>query len=369
MSTRTPAASASRRADRPDLTGTVLASPSGRFAVRVVARNVLVGAVLAGAVVLAALASLGYGEAGYGLAEVVRVLGGAPGPAGAEFVILTLRLPRVLAAVLVGLALGVSGAVVQSLTRNPLGSPDVLGFTTGAATGGILHITLVGGTALAVAGGAVLGGVTTALTVYLLAHRGGASGARIVLVGIGVAAILASVNSYLLIRAELDDAHRAAVWLTGSLNGRTWDQVAIVAVAAVLLVPVAAALSRRMSLVEMGDDASKGLGVPVEATRRALLAVAVVLAATAVAVAGPVAFVALAAPHLARLVTRSSGPSVLTAGLVGALLLTGGDLAVRWVFAPVELPVGLATGALGGVYLTWLLAWRWRREGRRGGRR
>lgn len=306
--------------------------------------------------------ALTVGKLPVSLGEALSMLAGNPGPDGVDYVFWVVRLPRVITALLVGAALGVSGAIVQSLTRNPLGSPDVLGFGGGAATGALLQILLLGGGALAVAGSALAGAFSTAAIVYLVAYRGGVSGYRLVLVGVGIGALLMSLNRYLLISAEINDAFRAAVWLTGSLLDRNWDHVTIAVVAITVLVPVSCVLARRLALLEMGDEISAGLGVSVGRTRMGLFAVAVGLAGAATAAAGPVAFVALAAPHIARRLLRSAGPSVIGSGLVGATLLLGSDVAAQKAFPTGELPVGVATGVLGGVYLAVLLGRQWRRR-------
>ncbi|RBM10683.1 hypothetical protein DI005_36515 [Prauserella sp. PE36] len=322
-------------------------------------------AVVTGLLALLLLALTGYaltvGKLPVSLGEALGMLAGDPGPSGVDYVFWTVRLPRVVTALLVGAALGVSGAILQSLSRNPLGSPDVLGFAGGAATGALLQILLIGGGALAVALSALTGAFVTAAVVYLVAYRRGVPGQRLVLVGIGVGALLLSLNRYLLISAEVDDAFRAAVWLTGSLLDRSWDHVTIATIAVTVLVPASVLLLRRLTLLELGDELSTGLGVPVGRTRLQLFVVAVGLAGAATAAAGPVAFVALAAPHLARRLLRPGGPSVVGSGLVGAVLLLGSDVAAQQVFPTGELPVGVATGVLGGVYLATLLGRRWSR--------
>ena len=271
-------------------------------------------------------------------------------------VVRDLRLPRFITGALVGACLGMSGATFQSLTRNPLGSPDVIGFTTGAATGAIVQIIVFGGDEFAVGASAVIGGVACALVVYGLSYRNRATGGyRLVLVGIGVGAMLHAVNSMLLTRSDADIALSAQVWLSGSLNVRTWDHVVPLALGGTVLVPVLLFLQRRLSLMEMGDDAARQLGIGAEATRLASLAAAVALAALAVAATGPIAFVALAAAPLVRGLTRHAGPALGSAATMGALLLTASDLLVQAIPWDYAVPVGVMTGLLGGVYLAWLL--------------
>jgi iron complex transport system permease protein len=273
--------------------------------------------------------------------------------------VLDLRLPRTVVAVLVGAALGISGAVFQSLSRNPLGSPDIVGFTYGSATGGLLVILVLGGSAAAISLGAVVGGLITALLVYLLAWQKGVRGYRLVLIGIGVSAILQSINFYLLVNASITDAGRATVWITGSLNDRGWSDAVPLAVALVIIVPAILLGGKWLKMLEMGDEAAQSLGVPIERSRLYLLIVGTAACAAATAAAGPIAFVALTAPQLAKRLTKATGPNLLPAAWMGALLVLVADFAAQRVAGSTLLPVGVATAALGGAYLGWLL-WRQR---------
>jgi iron complex transport system permease protein len=187
---------------------------------------------------------------------------------------------------------------------------------------------------------------------------------RLVLVGIGVAALLTSVIQYLLTRAEIFEAQRAVVWLTGSLNGRGWEHVRPVLIADVVLIPLLIGLAGSLRTMQLGDDAAKGLGVRIERDRFVLVLVAVALAAMATASAGPVIFVAFVAPPIARRLTRDP-LAIGTAALVGAVVVVLSDLVARRMFAPTELPVGVVTGVVGAPYLLWLLA-RTNRVGRGG---
>lgn len=305
------------------------------------------------------LGTLTTGEYPLSVPEVLRALTGQ-GDGGADFIVNTLRLPRLLCALFVGAALAVSGAILQSLSRNPLGSPDVIGFTNGSATGALLVIIAFGGGMTETALGALVGGIAAALLIYLLAFTRGVQGFRFILVGIGISALALSVNSYLITRASLQDAMTAQAWLIGSVNGRGWEQATAVGVALAVLLPPALGGARRLAMLELGDDVAKALGVGVERSRLLLIAVSVLLAAIATAAAGPIWFVALAAPQLARRLTCAAGPGLVPAALMGGLLLGGGDLAVQRLFPTAQLPVGTATGCLGGLYMIWLLASEWR---------
>ncbi|GLW06103.1 enterobactin ABC transporter permease [Microtetraspora sp. NBRC 13810] len=289
-----------------------------------------------------------------GAGQVLGVLTGGGSGTG-RFIVLGQRLPRVTAAVLVGAALGLSGAMFQSLSRNPLGSPDIVGFTTGSATGALVALFAgVGG--LGVGAGSLLGGLATAAVVYLFTLTGGGTGNRLILVGIAVGAMLASVNDYLITRADLEAAENAKTWLYGSLNAVSWPQVAPLALALLVLVPPALATAGPLRLMEMGDDTAAALGVNLARTRLAVLLLGVALTGAAIAVAGPIGFMALAAPQLARRLTRAPGIAPVAAMAMGACLLAVADLLAQRLLAPFQIPVGLVTGALGGAYLLWLLA-------------
>ncbi|XVQ08219.1 FecCD family ABC transporter permease [Spirillospora sp. CA-255316] len=332
---------------------------AGGVSVRWDPRIAAVGAALLAVACGAAVFVVGTGEFPISAAEVVRVLAGQ-GDQATEFIVTKLRLPRAVVGLLAGLALGMSGAIFQSMSRNPLGSPDLIGFTTGSATGALLQILVFGGGFVAIAASSVLGAVVTALAVYLVAYkRGGVHGLRLVLVGVGAAAMLEAFNSYLITRAELRDAYEAAFWLTGSLNGRGWDQAGPLALALLVLVPLALVLGRQLGMGELGDEAAQALGVPVQRARAVLVVAGVGLCAAATASVGPVPFVALAAPQLVRRLTGRTGPHLLSAGLMGAALLVCGDLVSLRL--PVALPVGVVTGVLGGLYLVWLLSTKGRR--------
>lgn len=318
-------------------------------------RAVVVAAGCAALALAFGVLAVGGGDYPMSPADVVRTVLGGGSPAD-EFIVRELRLPRVVTALLVGAALALAGAVFQSLVRNPLGSPDLLGFTQGASAGALLVVVTGGGSA-ALAGGAVLGGVVTGVLIYALAWRGGVHGHRLVLVGIGATAVLTGVNGYLLTRGRLMEAARAMLWLTGSLDGRGWeDALPLLAAMAVLVPVVLLGCARPLAVTEMGDDLARGLGVRVQGLRFVLMAAAVLLSSLAAAAAGPVSFVALTAPHLARRMTGAPGPNLLASACMGAALLAGADLAAQRLFGEHQLPVGVVTGVLGGGYLVWLLA-------------
>lgn len=342
--------------------GLVVRTVRGRASVRVDGRTVGVTAALLCLLLAVSAYILSTGHYQVLLPDVLAALAGQAEGA-ADFIVNTLRLPRLLTAIFVGAALAVSGAIMQSITRNPLGSPDIVGFTNGSATGAVIVIITLHGSMAEIAMGALIGGLLTAVAVYLLAFRRGVSGYRFILVGIGVSAMLLAANGYLITRASWQDAIAAQAWLIGTVNGRGWDEANGVGLALAVLLPLGLYYGRRLSLLEMGDDTARALGIGVERTRLVLLLTSVALAAIATAATGPIAFVALAAPQLSRRLTRASGPGLVPAAAMGALLLAVSDVAVQRLFDPAQLPVGTATGVLGGLYLIWLLTFQWRRKG------
>ncbi|QES52679.1 hypothetical protein DEJ50_26225 [Streptomyces venezuelae] len=326
----------------------------GRTSLRIEPRALAAGLLLTAVMLAMAVLLVGTGDFPIAPWDVVRTLLGNGTPAD-EFIVNELRLPRVLVAVLVGAALGMAGAVFQSVSRNPLGSPDVLGFGHGAAVGALAVIVLFKGDAGEVAAGALAGGLLTGTAIYLLAYKRGINGYRLVLVGIGASAMLIAGIQYLLTKSQLVDAARAMIWLTGSLSGRDWGQVWPLAVTCALVFPLVLGQGRALRMMEMGDDAAAAVGVQVERTRVLLMAAAILLTTAAAAAAGPISFVALAAPQLARRLTRSPGSNLVSGALMGAVLLLVSDWASQRAFGSDQLPVGVVTGLVGGVYLLWLL--------------
>lgn len=335
-------------------------TPGGALSLRVPARALLVGVVLVLVGAAIAVVNLSSGDFPIPVGDVLRSLVGQGDP-GTDFIVHELRLPRALVALLVGAALGASGAVFQGLTRNPLGSPDFVGMTVGAATGALVVILLLDGSGGQVAAGAIAGCVLTSIAIYLLAFRGGTQAFRLILMGVGVSALLEAFNSYLIVKGRLDEALAAQVWLIGSLSGRGWTEVTIVAATLAVLLPVVLHYGRHLNMLALGDDTATLHGVRVERSRAVLALASVGLAAGATAAAGPIAFVALAAPQLAARLTRSPGPGILPAAAMGAALLAGSDWAAQRVLPDNDIPAGVVTAAIGGLYLTWLLAREWRR--------
>lgn len=324
-------------------------------------RAIIVVAVLALLTIAGVICSLATGTYDLTLDEVFGGLFGTA-DSGTVLVVREWRLPRAALAALFGLALGMSGAIFQSLTRNPLGSPDIIGFASGSYTGALVVLLVTGGGYFAVASGALIGGIITAAIVFVLSYRGGVQGFRLIIVGIGVSAMLAAFNTYLMLKATPGEQLTAAVWGSGSLNGLTITTLAPAAIVfAVLLVP-ALLISAPLRTLELGDDAAGSLGSRPSATRLAAILIGVALVALVTASAGPIAFIALVAPQIARRLTRSAGVGVVAAGATGSLLLVVSDFIGQHLFAPMQLPVGIITVSVGGLYFVWLLVRETRRR-------
>lgn len=287
---------------------------------------------------------------------VVGVIRSALGSGSAdyEFIVRTLRLPRILAAVLIGAALGMSGAIFQGLVRNPLVSPDIIGINQGATVAAVFWI-VTGQDRSLLALAAFLGAVVAALLVYALSWRGGVAPNRLVLVGIGIGAMLSAGTTYLLVRFPIEQVGAAVAWSAGSVYASTWADVTILLGALALLTPAAMVLMWHLRILQFGDDTATSLGLPVEVTRLALVLVGCGFSAVAVGLAGPIGFVALMVPHVARMLAGAMTASVLLlTALLGALMLLASDVIGQHAL-PVTLPVGVITAVVGAPYFLFLL--------------
>lgn len=310
-------------------------------------------AVLAGALLAGVALTLMLGQSFTPLTTVLRILSGAEVP-GIGFTVRELRLPRAVVAVLVGACFGLGGIAFQTMLRNPLASPDIIGISTGASTGAVFAIVVLGLNGPAVSLLAIAAGLGVALLIYVLSWQQGVTGGRLILIGIGLAAMLQSVTAYLLMRAPSWTLQEALRWLTGSLNGVQLGQALPLFIA--LLLFGGLLLSRRGDLetLRMGDDIAAGLGVRLGVTRIIVVITAVALVAFATAVSGPIAFVAfLSGPIAARLMGRN-GSLLIPSALVGALLVLCADYAGQFLL-PARYPVGIVTGVLGAPYLIYLI--------------
>ncbi|AKK09119.1 iron chelate uptake ABC transporter family permease subunit [Corynebacterium testudinoris] len=327
------------------------------FSRRVYRRTVLVGAVMLLVLVAAGFLTLLLPGAGIGSSKAVGVLLGQE-TGFARTVVMEWRLPRLVAAAVIGAALALAGALFQALTRNPLGSPDIIGFNTGAYTGVLFTLLMGASSFAAISFGALIGGCLTAVAVFLLSAQRGhtISGIRLILVGLGISMMLSSFNRWLILRGDMETALSAASWGAGTLNGVRWEQAIPAAVCLGALVAIALVAFRGINILALGDDTATGLGLGVNRIKALMLSIGVLLTAISTAVAGPISFVALASPHIAARLTRSPRIPLAVTALTGASLLVVSDILAQRLFAPVQLPVGLITVTLGGIYLLTLIA-------------
>ncbi|WP_420179237.1 FecCD family ABC transporter permease [Paenarthrobacter sp. TA1.8] len=304
---------------------------------------------------------------------VINHLTGGEKIPGASFIVMEHKLPRAVVGTMIGIAFGLAGALFQTMLRNPLASPDIIGISYGASAAAVTAIVIFGASGAVVSGAALGGALGVAAIIYAISRggsgagggsRGNAAGNRLILAGVGIAAALHAVVNFLMTRADIRTAADALIWLNGSLNSATWDRAGVLAVSLLILVPAVIALAGPLRILELGDDAAAGLGIRVNAARLALVLTAVGLAAVATAAAGPVAFVAFLAGPIARRIVRK--PSLPAAALTGALIVLLADFFASNI-APVildgtVLPVGVITGALGAPFLLWLLVTSNRKE-------
>jgi iron complex transport system permease protein len=307
-------------------------------------------------VLVVAGASIAIGAYTLSLPELLRTLIGQGSPTD-NFIVLRLRLPRVLLGTLVGAAFAVAGGLFQTLLRNPLASPDIIGISGGASVAAVFGILVLGLSGPAISLAAFAGAIVVALAIYLLAWRDGVSGLRFVLIGVGVAFMANAVLGYLITRGQVDDVSQALVWMVGSLANASWGGIAVLAVALVVLLPCVAALAPRLRMLQLGDETAGGLGVGVERTRLALILLAVVLVAAGTAFAGPIAFVAFVSAPIARRMLATGSLALVPSALVGILLVLASDLVAQHLLPGAgQVPVGIVTGIIGAPYLLWLLA-------------
>lgn len=318
-------------------------------------RELVVLAALVGVCLVLAVVALSVGEIALSPGEIVGALVGRADRV-TSFVITELRGPRLLAAVLVGASLGVGGAIVQSVVRNPIASPDVIGITAGASASGLTAITLFAASGLALFGVVVAGALLVAVVMIGLSWRRGIGGNRLVLVGIGVAALAVSITGWMLTRGDVQDAAVALLWLTGSLNNVDGTVLGILGVAFVVLFVLALLQSSRLGVLAFGDDLAASLGLPPNRAKLLLVLTAVCLTAGAVAAAGPVSFVALMSAPIARRLVGRGRVALAASAAVGAAVVEASDLIAQFAVPGVQFPVGVVTGIVGAPYLLWLIA-------------
>lgn len=318
---------------------------------------------LLAASLLLSLVSLSLGSIRVPLPEVIQSLFGG-GEQQFAMIIMQFRLPRVLAALLVGAALAVAGALLQGIIRNPLASPDVLGVTGGASVSVVAFMTLAAGMSIhlipfvAIAGA----GITAALN-YVLAWRRGVSPYRLVMIGIGISTATAALTTFLLISGPAYLAPQVLNWTTGSLYGTNWTYIGMLWPWIALFLPLALLFARELDVQALGEETALGLGSRLQRSRLLMLAISVALAGAAVGVAGSLSFIGLIAPHMARRLVGHSYRAVLpAAALCGAILLLAADLAGRLLFQPLDIPAGVFTAGIGAPFFMYLLMRR-RRSG------
>lgn len=347
----------------------VLTLGRGHISVLIRPRTVRCAVILIGIVLALALLATAFGTRWLPINDIVAGLAGR-GERAVNLTVREFRLPRVVVALLVGMALGTSGAITQSLTRNPLGSPDVLGVVNGASAGAVAVMLAAGGSTVGAGGaaaalsrvgvplGAIAGALLSAAMVLGIASRRfGALPAthRVVLVGVICNAVFLGLVQWGLTVGDVDQAAKAAVFLAGSLHGRGWEHVFGVGLAVAVLLPLAMLLKRPLDALQLGDDTAIMLGMRVSRVRLGLFVVAFALAGTAVAAAGAVSFVALLAPQLARRIAPRAGTPLLASALIGAALLLAADLIARHLVPGAELPAGAVTALVGAPALLFLL--------------
>lgn len=308
-----------------------------------------------GAVVLAAT-SLAVGAYTLSLPDLLLTLFGQ-GTGGDSFIVFRLRLPRLALGILAGASFAIAGALFQTLLRNPLASPDIIGISGGASVSAAFCILVLGLSGAAVSLAAFIGALVVAIGIYLLAWRRGMSGYRFVLVGVGVAFMVQAVLGYLITRGDVREVQQALVWTVGGLGSAAWGDIAVIALALVVLLPLVALFSARLRVLQLGDDTAGGLGVRVEATRFAIIVLAVALVAVATAFVGPLAFVAFVSAPIARRMMATGGLALIPSALVGTLLVMAADFVAQHLLpGELQVPAGIVTGVVGAPYLLWLLA-------------
>ncbi|WP_371030702.1 FecCD family ABC transporter permease [Pseudoclavibacter sp. JSM 162008] len=272
------------------------------------------------------------------------------------YVLFQVRLPRVLMGVLVGACLGVAGALLQGVLRNPLASPDLLGISGGSSVAAVFVLLVFGVTGPFLALAAFAGGLAVAGVLLLAAGRRGEAGFRLILAGIGISFLCVATMNYLMVRSQVELAQAALLWVTGSLASTAWWHLLVVGVVALAALPTVTLSARWLPITQLGASTSAGLGVSTSRVRMIAVLTAVLLTAVTCAFAGPISFIALCAPAIARSLLGHGAIGVGASALTGAALLTGADLVAQFAIPETSLPVGVVTGAVGAVFLLWLLA-------------
>jgi iron complex transport system permease protein len=318
-------------------------------------RRVIVVTAVVAVVIAIGLVALSMGDYPLTLEQVRHtVLGG--GTRAESYIVFQVRAPRLAMALIAGAALGVAGAMLQSLLGNPLASPDLLGISGGSGVVAVFALLVLGTTGPALAGAAFVGGMAVAALLLLAGRAQSDAGYRLILAGVGVSFLAEAVTSFLMVRAQVEQAQMAMLWLTGSLSSTPWWQVATVAVVFVVMIPAVMASARWLPIVQLGAPTASGLGVRPAVVRIVTVTAAVILTAVTCAFLGPISFVALCAPAIARPLLGHASPGIATSGLIGAAILASADLVAQYAIPGMAVPVGVVTGAIGALFLLWLLA-------------
>lgn len=304
-------------------------------------------------IILLFLGSLMYGKTTYSIPEIIQAISGN-GEAKLQFAIAELRLPRASLAILVGICYGVAGVTFQTLLRNQLASPDIVGISAGAAAFASIAIVIFNLNQIGVSAAALSGALLTAAAIYLLAIKGTFSGTRMILIGIGLSSMLMSIVTYVLSVASAWNLATASRWLTGSLNGASWKQILPVLIITVTIIPLMLILRVKLENLQLGEDLARGLGIRTEIYRTTLIISGVIAVAVATSAAGPVAFVAFMSGPIALRLSKPGTVPVFTSGLIGALIMLTADFAGQYLFGA-RYPVGVITGMLGAPFLIYLL--------------
>lgn len=333
----------------------------GRFSQLIDKKAVRINIVLLLLFLTVAIISLGLGDYVIRPFDALKAVF-AKGDAMQNLVVRNFRMPRIVLAALAGMALAVSGAILQGLVRNPLASPDIIGVTDGAAlaTVGFLALFNTSDNAMTVSIewlplASFLGALGVAWLVHALAKKG-YSTVRLVLIGTGIAALAKALTQFLMVTGPIYLASRANIWITGSVNGAKWNQDILLLVWFVFFFTVSLWLARRLNAHELGEGVAAGIGVALRGDRTLLIIAATALAGGAVAFSGGIGFVGLMAPHMARrLVGSGHGALLPTSALFGGIIVMISDLAGRMLFLPLEIPAGVFTSAIGAPYFIYLL--------------
>jgi iron complex transport system permease protein len=289
----------------------------------------------------------------YPVQDVVRVLLGEK-VKGATFAVGTIRFPRMIAGVFAGFAFGVAGNVFQTMLRNPLANPNVIGITAGSSAAAVFCIIVLQASNMVVSIASIVGGLATVLAIFLLSKGSSFSIGRLILIGIGIQAMLDAVISYLLLIGQQHDIPTAMRWLSGSLNGSKMENFYPLLITVLIFVPIIIALGKRLDMLELGEQAATSLGIDTDKTRLALIISSVLIIALATATTGPIAFVAFLSGPIAKRLVGVGFSNIIPAGLVGIILVLASDLIGQFAFVA-RYPVGVITGILGAPYLIYLL--------------